>query len=51
MNVVDPSGWLAYFADGQNATRFAATREHDATLWTQDRDVEGLGEVKYFPKK
>jgi predicted nucleic acid-binding protein len=24
MNIVDSSGWLAYFADGMNASRFAA---------------------------
>ena len=29
----------------------AATREHEATLWTQDEDFKGLDNVKYFPKK
>lgn len=29
----------------------AATREHDATLWTQDEDFKGLAKVKYFSKK
>lgn len=28
MNVVDSSGWLEYFADGQNAEFFAATIEN-----------------------
>ena len=124
MNVVDSSGWLEYFADGKNASRFAAplrdldalvvpavsiyevfkvllreagedaalqaassmqrgnvvdltpqralaaaalslqhslpmadsiilavTREHEATLWTQDEHFKGLNKVKYFPKK
>jgi len=124
MNVVDSSGWLEYFADGRNASRFAAplrdldslvvptvslyevfkvllreageeealqaassmqrgkviamtpqramtaavlslqhslpmadsiilaaTREHEATLWTQDEDFKGLDKVKYFQKK
>jgi len=29
----------------------AATREHSATLWTQNEDFKGLDKVKYFPKK
>jgi len=29
----------------------AATREHEATLWTQDEDFKELDKVKYFPKK
>ena len=29
----------------------AATREHEATLWTQDEDFKGLDKVKYFAKK
>lgn len=29
----------------------AATREHEATLWTQDEDFKGLDKVNYFPKK
>ena len=29
----------------------AVTREHEATLWTQDEDFKGLDKVKYFPKK
>ena len=29
----------------------AATREHEATLWTQDEDLKELDKVKYFPKK
>ena len=28
----------------------AATREYEATLWTQDEDFKGLDKVKYFPK-
>jgi len=124
MNVVDSSGWLEYFSEGRNASRFAAplkdsdslvvpsisiyevfkvllreagedaalqaasvmqrglvvdftpqramdaaalslknslpmadsiilatTREHEATLWTQDADFKGLDKVKYFAKK
>lgn len=124
MNVVDSSGWLEYFADGQNASFFsdpieatedlivptislyevfkrvliqrdesqalravgfmqlgqvldltstisihaakisaelqmpmadsimlASAREHDAVLWTQDSDFEGLGDVEYVPRE
>ena len=29
----------------------AATREHEAILWTQDKDFKGLDKVKYFAKK
>lgn len=29
---------------------FATARAHDATLWTQDADFEGLPGVRYFPK-
>jgi hypothetical protein len=29
----------------------AATREHEATLWTQGEDFKGLDKVKYFPSK
>ena len=29
----------------------AAAREHEATIWTQDGDFDGLDKVKYFPKK
>ena len=29
----------------------ATAREHDATLWTQDADFEGLGKVKYRKRK
>lgn len=29
----------------------AATREHEAALWTQDEHFKGLEQVKYFPKK
>ncbi|MBC8332819.1 MAG: type II toxin-antitoxin system VapC family toxin [Anaerolineae bacterium] len=124
MNVVDSSGWLEYFADGENASFFApiiedaenlivpavviyevfkrimnlrdehtalvfigdmqrgqiadlttsialqaaklstefkiamadsiilaTARAHDATLWTQDIDFEGIAGVKYIGKK
>jgi predicted nucleic acid-binding protein len=30
---------------------YATARRHDATLWTQDEDFDGLDGVKYFPKK
>lgn len=30
---------------------YAVTISHNATLWTQDSDFEGLPHVKYFPKK
>lgn len=29
----------------------ACTRAHNATLWTQDADFEGLEQVKYIPKR
>jgi predicted nucleic acid-binding protein len=29
---------------------YASARKHDATLWTQDSDFEGLPKVKYFSK-
>ncbi len=32
MNIVDSSGWLAYFADGVNAPFFAAAIENSAEL-------------------
>ena len=28
----------------------AAARAHDATLWTQDQDFEGIEDVRYIPK-
>jgi predicted nucleic acid-binding protein len=30
---------------------YATARRHDAVLWTQDEDFEGLEGVKYFPKR
>jgi len=30
---------------------YATTQRHDATLWTQDEDFEGLAGVRYFPKR
>jgi len=29
----------------------ATARAHDAMVWTQDRDFDGLENVNYFPKK
>jgi predicted nucleic acid-binding protein len=29
---------------------YAVTLAHNATLWTQDNDFEGLPNVRYFPK-
>ena len=29
----------------------ACARVHNATLWTQDADFEGLKQVKYIPKR
>ena len=29
---------------------YAVTLAHNATLWTQDADFEGLPHVRYFPK-
>lgn len=29
---------------------YAVTLTHNATLWTQDKDFEGLPHVRYFPK-
>jgi len=37
MNIVDSSGWLAFFAE--------------ATIWTQDADFEKIPGVRYFPKR
>jgi predicted nucleic acid-binding protein len=28
---------------------YATALRHGATLWTQDRDFEGLAQVKFFP--
>jgi predicted nucleic acid-binding protein len=33
-----------------DALIYATARHHNATLWTQDGDFEGLPHVKYFPK-
>lgn len=30
---------------------YATARKHDATLWTQDADFQGLENVKYFSSK
>ena len=30
---------------------YAVTLSHNATLWTQDSDFEGLPHVRYFPKQ
>ena len=30
---------------------YATARRHDAVLWTQDKDFEGLPGVRYFPRK
>ena len=30
---------------------YATARRHDAVLWTQDEDFEGLPGVRYFPRK
>ena len=30
---------------------YASARAHDATLWTQDADFEGLDGVEYHPKR
>ena len=29
----------------------ATARRYDATVWTQDADLEGIKGVKYFPKQ
>jgi predicted nucleic acid-binding protein len=29
---------------------YATARKHDAIVWTQDADFEGLERVKYYPK-
>jgi predicted nucleic acid-binding protein len=34
-----------------DALIYATARSHNATLWTQDSDFEGLPHVKYFPQK
>jgi len=30
---------------------YATAKEYNATIWTQDKDFEGLDGVKYFKKK
>ena len=30
---------------------YATARKYDATLWTQDKDFEGLDAVRYFAKR
>jgi len=33
-----------------DAAMYAMALEHQATLWTQDTDYQGLANVQYFPK-
>lgn len=33
-----------------DAAMYSMAQEHDATLWTQDIDYQGLPGVNYFPK-
>ena len=33
-----------------DAAMYAMALEHQATLWTQDADYQGLAGVRYFPK-
>ena len=33
-----------------DAAMYAMALEHQATLWTQDADYQGLANVQYFPK-
>jgi predicted nucleic acid-binding protein len=33
-----------------DSVMLATARRHDAVLWTQDADFEGIKGVKYFPK-
>jgi predicted nucleic acid-binding protein len=33
-----------------NSLIYATARRHDAVLWTQDQDFEGLPGVRYFPR-
>lgn len=42
MNVVDSSGWLEYFADGQNSDFFVAV------IWTQESDFQNIEDVRWF---
>lgn len=54
MNIVDSSGWLAYFSDEPNAKRFLAPLNDTASLVVPTvtiSDFENIPEVKYFPKK
>ena len=30
---------------------YATAQRHDATVWTQDSDLEGLPGVRFFPKR
>ena len=34
-----------------DAAMYAMALEHQATLWTQDADYQGLANVQYFPKR
>ncbi|MBN1381416.1 MAG: PIN domain-containing protein [Deltaproteobacteria bacterium] len=56
MNIVDSSGWLAYFAleyqlPMADSIILATAQEFKATIWTQDVDFKDISKVKYFPKK
>ncbi len=57
MNIVDSSGWLAYFADEPNAKYFLPPlKEHEilqfnAVIWAQDPDFKNMSNVRYFTKQ
>jgi toxin FitB len=57
MNIVDSSGWLAYFADEPNAKHFVTPLNDSASLVVptvtiyQDADLKNINNVKFFPKK
>lgn len=50
MNVVDSSGWLEYFAEGQNAQFFAEAIEDTASLIVPSISFEGIAGVRYIRK-
>jgi predicted nucleic acid-binding protein len=55
MNIVDSSGWLAYFAEYHfsmaDSIILATAKAYNAILWTQDADFKNMPGVKYFLKK
>jgi toxin FitB len=55
MNIVDSSGWPAYFVEYSlpmaDNIILATAKAYNALLWTQDADFTNMLGVKYFLKK